>query len=205
MQKLDKKRDKENHTVYNESSRGEESQRVEVDSFVDVEDCDTGEKMTLRIVRSTYDVHYLTMGYKTKKYVEVYNMNGPEGLVNYLQRKHDFDSLDVDMSGKKAQEAYKNGGKEGLEEFATFKNTAETLGLSINSEAVNKVYETGGIPYLKQYSTYKNGADGVLDGEKNGRLKEKEVTTYLDATNLNRDEKRFWFSVLYTGTAKNPY
>lgn len=138
---------------------------------------------------------------KTKKYVDVYNMNGPEGLVNYLQQKHDFDSLDVDMSGKKAQEAYKNGGKEGLEEFATFKNTAETLGLSINSEAVNKVYETGGIPYLKQYSTYKTKAD--KDG--NGRLKKEEVASYLNASGLSQEEKRYWFSVLYTGTAKNPY
>ena len=138
---------------------------------------------------------------KNKKYVYVYNMNGPEGLVNYLQRKHDFDSLDVNMSGKKAQEAYKNGGKEGLEEFATFKNTAETLGLSINSEAVNKVYETGGIPYLKQYSSYKNGADA--DG--NGSLKKKEVSSYLDSKNLSREEKRYWFSVLYTGSGSNPY
>ena len=182
---------------------------VNSDYYSNLSDEDKAECLSLVYSISKADTNNKLFGTKvadtTKKYVEIYNMNGPEGLVNYLQRKHDFDSLGVNMSGKKAQEAYKNGGKEGLEEHVTFKNAAESLGLSINNDSVNKVYETGGIPYLKQYSEYKTGADGIIDGKKNGRLTKKEVSTYLDATRLSREEKRYWFDVLYTGTSGNPY
>lgn len=177
------------------------------DYYNNLPDEDKAECLSLIYSISKADTNNKMFGTKvadnTKKYVNVYNMSGAEGLVRYLQRKHDFDSLGVNMSGKKAQEAYAKGGKDGLEEFVTFKNTAESLGLSIDSKAVNNVYETGGIPYLKQYSTYKAEADGLVDGKKNGRLTAEEVKLYLNSTNLSLDEKRYWFSML--SDANNPY
>lgn len=132
------------------------------------------------------------------KIANLYRTGNSQAVIDYMQKKYDFDNLGVSMSSKKAQEAYAKDGLSGLKDYSKYSKAVDSLGLTVNNKT-QSLYEAGGIPYLQQYSEYKTNAD--TSG--NGKLTKSEVVSYLDSTGLSQAEKRYWFSVL--STANNPY
>ncbi len=131
------------------------------------------------------------------KIAAAYKKSGADGVIEYMQRKHDFESVGLN-EGKTTLQIYEEGGVDALKEYAAYKTTVESFGLT-TSEKTEQVYNDGGIPYLKTYSDIKSGADA--DG--NGKLKKDELIPYLDNSSMGVSEKRYWFGIL--STAKNPY
>lgn len=133
------------------------------------------------------------------KIASAYKESGTKGVIEYMQKKHDFDVAGVSES-EDANAIYEKEGLKGIKEYAEYKNVLKDYGIS-DSTKVASIYKEGGVPYLEKYSAIKTEADS----NNNDSISKKEIMSYLDGTNMSQSQKRLWFSYIMAKNVKNPY